>query len=237
VNSRKKTLTGITVLCVLALNPSYLFCFAQTQTETVFYSTDEFGIPAYNSKITFAVGGTYSLANLKNDSWTFQNLRIGNLGSPVNLTVSTQNSNVTIVSYQKFNTTIVGSRLRYTVVGLGEQTFNLGLNAKGGDWSVILNGKYMSLNDGWSMLPDQTITVTGATANVTIVYYDFAASIRATGDDFQQHSVAITTGAAVAITVVFAVLIKLKNPRDETENPVNNNPIEKNAGRKIKDDL
>jgi hypothetical protein len=227
--NRQTVFIAITTFCMIALILPLLFSFAQAQTEITFFPTETFGIPTYNGTISFATGGTYTQANLENDAWNFENLRLNNSGLTKNLIVSAQNSNVTILSYREFNVTAVGVMLRYDVVGYGRQTFNLGLNAKEGDWSVILNGKFVSINDGWFMSPDQTITVTGATSNVIILYYNFSASIGGDRNSsfYQQHSVAIITAVAVATTVVLAVIIRIKTKNDFAENAGGADPKEK----------
>jgi hypothetical protein len=218
--NRQTVFAAMTTFCMLALILPLLFSFTQAQTEITFFPTETFGIPTYNSTISFATGGTYTQANLENGAWNFENLRLNNSGLTKNLTVSAQNSNVTILYYREFNVTTVGVRLSYNVVGIGRQTFNLGLNAKEGDWSVILNGKFVSMNDGWFMSSDQTITVTGATSNVMILYYNFSASIGSDRNSsfYQQHSVAIITAVAIATTVVLAVIIRIKTKNDSAEN-------------------
>jgi hypothetical protein len=234
--SKKTLFTVIAAICMITLVLVLFFPFVQGQTEITFTSTDKFGAPTYNGTISFATGGTYTQANLENGIWNFENLRLNNSGLRENLAVSAQNSNVTILSYRKFNTTAVGVRLSYTVVGYGKQTFNLGLNAKEGDWSVILNGKYVSINDGWFMSPNQTITVTAATSSVTILYYNFSASIGSNGQSsiYQQHSIAIITAIAVVITIVSAVVIRIKTKNDSTENTGGTDQKEKTiAGKQI----
>ena len=136
------------------------------------------------------------------------------------LSVSAQNSDITIVGYQIFDTTNSTLRrsafLSYTVLGQGKQTFNFDQVLQGGYWSVIFNGNFIGENDGWTISTDQTLTITGATANVTIIYFNFSNAFGGPGNDsnkpfYQQHSVSIATGLSVAIVTVLTFAIKRKN--------------------------
>ncbi len=152
----------------------------------------------------------------------------GDLGTLPIFNASAQNSNVTITSCQEFSGSLTGVRLRYTVVGSGAQTFNLGIKGKSSEWDVTFNGAYISENNGWDIASDGTLTVTGvtgATTNVSIARYTFSNDFGGSGDVsdqtfIQQHSVAITTGIVVAVAIVLVVVIKVKTKTNETENPV-----------------
>lgn len=189
------------------------------ETKTFFTPTDNFKIEMKNSSISFAVNGTYQQANLINGTWNFENLQLVN--SPkIDLKVSARDSKVTIASCRTYNVTFAGERvreirLRYTVVGQGIQTLNFGIPPNEGDWGVIFNDTYMDKNDGWKISPDGTLTVMGATANVTLAYYGFPESFRDnSGGLYQsilkQHSVLITTTIAVVIIIILAAAIRRK---------------------------
>jgi hypothetical protein len=185
----------------------------QAQSTTSFTLKDEFSIPSSNGVINFAVNGTYARALLVNGTWSFDNLHLSNSQPLDKLMVTAQSSNVTIISYQRFNTTVGSARLSYVVEGEGTQTFNIGLDPKKGEWSLVFNGEFVSEGDGWSASPEGTITVTGATSNVTIYYFGFPDSI--TGNEnqpfYQQHSVAITVAVVLAITVTVALAIRKRS--------------------------
>jgi len=212
----------IIAFTIIVLSLSCFGFFARGQSETAFTPTDKFDIPVNNSSISFAVNGTYEQASLENGAWSFLNLRLSNsqTAEKLSLEVSAKDSKVTINSCQINNNTFAGAivraaRLRYTVVGQGTQVFDLGLDQKGGAWGVIFNGIYMGENDGWSLSPDGTLTVTGATANVTLSYYGFPGSFGGGGDGFnepilKQHSVVIITTVAVATAVLLALVIKTR---------------------------
>lgn len=212
---RNANLTGIAAIFMIFLSFTGIFLNAQAQTEITFTSKDKFGIPASNGTITFAANGTYTWASLENGIWNFVNLRLDNSQPLEKLEVSAQNSNVTITSYRSFNATLRGALLGYIVEGQGKQTFNLGLDPKRGEWSVIFNGVFMGEGDGWSTLPEGTLTITGATYNVTIAYYSFLDYFEVDRDSdqplFQQHSVVIITTVALATTVILTLAIRRKN--------------------------
>jgi hypothetical protein len=218
-------------------------CSAAKAQSATFESTDQFAVPAFNGTINFAAAGTYTFAGLENDTWNFVNLDFNNSHQLLNLTVSAQNSNITIVNCQTFNpaaasnTSFVGVVLSYTVVGQGKQTFNFDLNKTGGGWSVTSNGNFVGENDGWTLSADQTLTVTAATANVTMVYLDFSSAFGNRGDTshlpfYQQHSVAIATGVILAIAVALTLVIKEKVKRNNLKQSDNliNKPVTQGSG-------
>jgi hypothetical protein len=219
---RNSFLAGVIAFVMIALFLSCFGVFANGQSETVFTQTDTFKIPVNNSTIIFAVNGTYEQASLENGTWSFVNLRLINSQNSENLDlkVSAKDSKVTIVSCQIYNGTFAGerargARLRYTVVGRGVQVFYLGIDPKGGDWGVNFNGIYMGKNDGWHLSPDGTLTVTGATANVTLIYYGFPDSFREGEANFnqsilKQHSIVIVTTIAAAIIIILAVATRTR---------------------------
>lgn len=217
---------------------------AQAQAETAFTPEDQFAIPNYNGTINFATVGTYTYASLENDTWNFVNLDLNNSQLFLNLSLSAQNSNITLTGYQMFDFTGSNSTSRrsaillYTVVGQGKQTFNLDRILQGGQWSVNFNGNFVGENGGWTVSPDQKITITGATANVTIAYFNFINSFGG-GDGnnsnqpfYQRHSVAIATGVAVAIVVVLTFAIKRKNEKKESGqlDKLINKPVTQGSG-------
>lgn len=220
--NRSTILTGVAIVLVVILVLSWICSTSQAQTDTAFEKTDKFDIPANNSTINFAASGNYFRASLENGTWNFVDLRLDNSQGLEKLAprVSAQNSNVTITSYQTFNTTFWGVRLRYVVKGQGNQTFNFGLNPKGGEWGVTFNGVVMSENDGWRISPDATLIVTGATANVTLAYYGFPDVFGGNGNTsnqpiYQQHLVVIIAAVVVAITFVLAIAIRGKTKSPE----------------------
>jgi hypothetical protein len=177
-----------------------------------FIYTDNFAIPDHNSNINFALGGSYGNASLENDIWRFVGLRVNNSGPLENLRVSAQDCNVTIMNYQNFNFGGRGATLRYRVVGHGTQTFNFELNRTGGQWSLVFNtGNFPAVGNGWTVSKDSTITVTGATDNVTLFYQYSQAADTSNRPSYQQHSVIISTGIIVAASAVLVVVVGIKN--------------------------
>jgi hypothetical protein len=213
--NKKTILTSIAAISLIALVIPWICFVTQAQTDTTFKPTDKFDIPAYNSTISFATGGTYEQASLENNAWKFVNLRLNNTRLMTNLTVSVQDSNVKITTYQRFNASTTAARLRYTVVGHGTQTFNFGFTLRQGGWSVSFNGRLTGENEGYSVSPDQTITVTGATVNASISYLNLNAFGGTTEDSnlpfYLNHRVAIATGIIVAVAVALTVMIRRRN--------------------------
>ncbi len=217
-------LTAVLIAAMVFQTPN--FAAAQTQTETVFETNDAFSIPQYNGVISFAGGGTYEQATLQNDSWTFVNLYLNSMLTPekLNLTASAQNSNIAITLYRTYNTTFGGVNLRYIVEGAGTQTFNFGEVPKLGEWSVVINGVYIGVNDGWTISPNSTVTLTAAKGNVSIAYYTLPDSFGnprpSSQSFFEQHSVIITTAAILSATIVVAVAIwGINRKKQETKTP------------------
>ena len=202
-----------TIFVIVSVFPLTCFC-VQAQSEITFFPTDKFDIPDYNGSVSFASGGTYEFADLKNGVWSFVNLQLNNSFRLETFNVSAIDSELTVLSIQVFDDDL-GAFLSYTVVGAGEQTFNFGVDAVGGEWSVTFDDVFIAETSGWRFLPDNTLSITGATSNVTLLYFvfpDFG------GDDsdksfIEQHLVFITTGAIVVVIVAAAVLIKRTNQK------------------------
>jgi hypothetical protein len=197
-------------LIVIILTLSLACSNTQAQTTTSFTPADKFSIPEYNGIISFAANGTYFSATFGNNTWTFTNLQLTRSRLLENLEISTQNSNVTILSYATANNTeFKSATLRYAVEGNGKQTLNLNPGSGQGnlEWSVTFNNHFIDEGEGWSISHDGTIVVSGATGNVSLVSDDYFNN----ASGYQQHSVAIITAMLVAITVIIAVVVKLKN--------------------------
>jgi hypothetical protein len=223
--NKKTILTSEATICMFALALLWICAIVQAQTNTTFKPTDKFSIPAQNGTISFATGGTYTAVSLENDTWNFENLRLNNTGPTENLRASAQNCDITITSYQVFVTATVGAvLLSYTVAGHGAQTFNLGFNSTANDWSVIFNNNdFRAQNNGWHISPDSTLTITGATSNVTIFYYNFPDAVGGNTSNqpfYKQHSVAITTAIVVAVALASTVIIRRKNQSVNTQNSI-----------------
>jgi hypothetical protein len=211
--------SGLTVVMIVALVFSCFFSSSQAQTRQFFTPLDKFNIPQLNGTISFAFNGSCSSAKLANATWTFSDLRF-NISRPLgNLKVSAENSNMTIYSYQASNFFGRSVFLRCYVDGLGSQTVNLGLNfskpTSSSEWSVIIPGSsgnnvFLAENEGWKLLPDDTVVVTGITGNLSIVHYNFGLNIDGNLTFSQAHSIAIIIGIILASTIVIAVVIRFK---------------------------
>jgi hypothetical protein len=210
---------GITVIgaiAILILGFSYFCPISQAQTRQTFTPSDKFNIPEINGSVSFAFNGSYSEAKLENNSWVFKDLILNSNQSLGNLKISTENSNIIIQSIRAVNSSFRSSRLTYTVEGVGKQTVNFDFNSSQlpnvSEWSVNLDGRsYVGEGKGWNLLRDNTVVVTGAAKNATVVHYTFIGSF----DDsnlplYQRHSIFISTIAAVALTVAVAIIIKVR---------------------------
>jgi hypothetical protein len=216
----KPVLTGLATLLIIVLVFFPVCPITQAQTTTTFTSADKFSIPDLNGAIRFSVNGSSAAAILENGLWSFKDLRLNNSQPLGNLKISAQNSNITILSYRSFsgvfNTSFLSQRISYTVEGKGKQTVNFDFNSSQqsnqGEWSVNLNGKsFVGEGQGWNLMPDNTVVITGATKNATIVHYTFTASFDDSNLPFyQRHSIAIMTAAVVALTVAIGVVLKVK---------------------------
>ena len=215
-NSYRAVITILAAVIILVLEFSYFCPISQAQTRQTFTPSDKFNIPELHGSVSFALNGSYSEAKLENNTWVFTDLRF-NISIPLgNLKISTENSNVIVQSYRAFNFSFRSARLLYTVEGAGKQTVNFDFNSSTpssvSEWSVNLDGRsYVGEGKGWNLLRDNTVVVTGATKNATVVRYTFVDSFNDSNLPlYQRHSITITTGAAIALTVAIAIIIKVK---------------------------
>lgn len=180
----------------------------QAQNNTRLTPQNVFEIPTFKGTIRFSVNGTYSSATLENDIWVFNNLTLSGSRFQGVLRFSAKNCDVTIHAFRS-------NILRYTVEGVGEQVMNLGLNSSRSthfsEWSVInQNSVFFAEGKNWQLLDDNTVVVYGLLGTLTVMHYNYGYPI----DDqpfYLRHSIIILTGLAVAITVTFASVIKLKH--------------------------
>ncbi len=215
---KNKNLSTIGVLLIILVF-QLLFFNVLAQNEITFYPNDTFDIPENNSTIRFSSAGSYEIASLDNGVWNFVNFQLNDGFNLETFNVSAINSDVTILTIQVFDDDL-GAFLSYTVVGAGEQTFNFGVDAVGGGWSVTFDDVFIAENSGWRILPDNTLSITGATSNVTLLYFifpDFA------GDDsdksfFEQHSVSIAITIIVLIVFVLAITVRYVNKKISKKN-------------------
>ena len=216
---RKSVLTGLEAAILILLVFPCVSAITQAQSAINFTPADRFSIPEYNGTISFAVNGSCSSAILENHTWTFRDLTLRSSQPLGNLTVSVENSNMTIYSYRGTSNS-AGGNLRCNVQGQGRQTVNLGLNTTqpthASEWYVTVPGAdgntvFLAENEGWILLPDNSVVVTGVTGNLSITHYGgFAVPDNSNLPFYEQHSIIIITTALVAVTVAVAVAIKFK---------------------------
>ena len=228
--SKNKQILTTAILAVVTL---LLLYNAKAQIETVFMQNSTFEISSQEANISFGVGGTYTSASLANGTWSFTNLKLNGSQTISNFEVSARNSNITINSFFSRNVTLRSARLRYVAEGTGEQTFQMGIAAGEGrwglhpEWSVIVNGVWLGEGDGWRITPDGTVTIKGATGNVSIVNYNFSGLV---GSDeglpfYEQHSVSITTAVFAGFIAILGIIIRFKTKkRHDNQNGVSQNP-------------
>ena len=186
---------------------------AYAQTNVAFTPADQFRLPDNNATVRFGANGTYQEATVDNGVWNFVNLQL-NHSRPQNLQVSAQDSNITIFAYSRLNFTNAGGTfVFYVVEGKGEQSFKFDSASSSVEWSVLFNQDFKAEGDGWRLSPDGTLTVTGATANVTLLSFNFSGPLQSDANlpFYLQHSVAIATAVAVAVTFALALVIRAKN--------------------------
>ena len=192
---------------------------------TTFTSQDVFDIPAVDGTIRFSVNGSYTSANLENDTWIFTDLLLNGSRVSGTLKFSAKNCNVVIHSFtppvrssDDGGSVIRGTgSIRYTVDAVGEQMVNIGFDpsrpSHPSEWSVIdQNSVFFSEGQVWKLLSDDTIVIRGVSGTLRVVRYNFGFLV----DDrpfYLRHSVSISTAIIVALTVTFATIIKLKTDK------------------------
>ena len=221
-NSRS-VVASIIVIIIIASIFSSVFPSLQAQTKQTFSPADKFSIPAYNGVISFAINGSYTAATLQGNVWTFADLRLNGSPNLATLKISTENSNLTILSYRTRNGTyqIPNETLRYRIVGEGKVSVNFGLSNAGqyggSDWYVSKAGKnstiFLSLGHDYVLGNDGTLTIYDVTGNISVTH-DFLNGYLGNTSSlpfYQQHSVIIAVALVLVITVTFVIVIRLKN--------------------------
>lgn len=204
---------NIAAICIFVIG-FLLFCsLGRAQAATEFSPESVFEIPAYNGAIKFAFNGSFSQATFANNSWLFSQLRLASTPTMESLQASVQNCNITIRSYGLFRSVESAGILRYNSTGQGNQTFNFNLEPKEREWSVVFDGEYRPEGKGWYLEDHETITITRSAVNVTIFYMGIPGDENSNLSFPQRHSVAISTGAIVAVLVVVAILIQIKSQK------------------------
>jgi len=214
LEKQHKKLSYAPILCTFLL--LILVCptvFAQTRTE--FTPDDKFSFPDSNGSLSFLADGYYESATFVDGSWVFTGLVVNSSLSfgGQNLTVFVEDSDVTLRYFRRFVFNFDGFILSYAVKSVGEQTFDFGINIKNGAWSVYIDDRdYVPEGDGWSISGDSELTVTGATANVTLFFLSYSNYVDDTSNKsfFEQHSVAILSAVVAASTLVVALVIRVK---------------------------
>jgi hypothetical protein len=218
-NNGSKKWRALTVLFGFVLVSVLVYPTIHAQNSNAFTPTDKFIFPDSNSSLSFYTEGNYQEASFENDAWTFINLKVNasDQNEGLNLTVSARDSNLIIRAYQRFNLTRQGIILSYVVDGEGEQTLDFDFTPGQGAWTVIFNEEIIPEDQGWAR-DDSRLTVTGATANITLFYVSYSNIDDNTNKTFyEQHSIAIATSGIVAATVIVALTIKFTQGNTEKD--------------------
>ena len=215
---------GIVVVCMVIIGLLWISPDSEGQTTEPFTPDTSFSIEAYNGAIYFAANGTYAQARFENNSWVFNDLSLTDSPTVESFRVSTKNCNITIISFAGITTDPHIGALQYNVSGPGIQTFNFGrspafgLDPKGHVITVRFNlTQYPDFHpegSGWYFAEDGTITITNATTEAYIFYFDYSDEL--TNDElpfYQNHSVMVVALVLVAAIVLIGVAVKAKAAR------------------------
>ena len=135
----------------------------------------KYTIPEYNGQIQIIPADGFSLfdrSSFKDNVWFFANQRFNDIDC--GLSISAKNSNITITHYAPLLFMNGGSDgywvgyFRYTVEGVGEQTFKIHHNWDVPiNWHVKIDDEERALGDGWDY-SDGWINVKNATLKVVL---------------------------------------------------------------------
>jgi hypothetical protein len=235
LNRKKVTVTTSVLLVLLLATP---IGAQEASTETAFTTDDVFSIPELNGNIKFGFNGTYTEATLENNAWRFRGLKLDNTQAVASfglrdvesleyLSISAQDSNLTILGAVGFNYTWTAEVLMYTAEGFGSQTVDLGLNdskpTSVAEWSVVVdNGAtFLAEGSGWKLLDDNIVRVSIGEGNITVMHFDFGDSSMANLSFLMQHYVVILTGAVFVVVVLLSVGISVKTKKQKQRHSPN----------------
>jgi len=207
---RKGFAWGVAI-AALILTLMWVYPNTSAKISSAFGTSTKFNVPGYNGVITFATNGSYTAATFEDNTWAFKNLRL-NGSQPLNsLEISAENSSVMINSYQIRTFGFPSDFLNISVQGKGQQVINMGVGAFSGtnvDWVVSSNVTF--LNSGWSVSHNGTVTLTGLTGNLNIIYFNFTSQTESSHLPFYEaHSVAIAVTIGVIATFGAAVVVQV----------------------------
>ena len=209
---RSYVLVLICVILIVGYCSSCFVVLVNTQSKIFFSIFDTFEIPEKDFSFRFALNGSCQSAILDDGYWVFEDLQFESFGEEGDLFLKVRGEDCEIVvnSYYTYNRTydeetVKRARLSYRTFGGGVQEFNLGLDPKLGLLDVRLNREWVGRNNGWTLSSDGTFSVTGATANVTLLYYGFPESFAYSSDFVTEHSVLVVTSVFLGIIVVLVI--------------------------------
>jgi len=185
------------IICTVILLSPWTYLSAHAASTTNFLPTETFAIPENDSTIAFACNGSYETATLENNTWFFTYLQLtpSNLTSnddPLsdspnngNLSITVQNSNITITSFDRLLTPdpsdinntgkwLTPGWLNYTVNGVGNQTVKIqfgsinetAIGVGTQTWpvnvyAVFIDGRNAPYNNSWTYTGDNGDIVNG----------------------------------------------------------------------------
>jgi hypothetical protein len=209
----------------------FLSFLSTVEAQRITLSPDDvFDIPSINGTIQFSVNGSYASAFLDNDTWIFTNLTLSGSRVLGTLKFSAKNCHVVIHSFTPNRNTGNNSRsscyIRYTVEGTGEQVMNLGFDpsrpSHGSEWSVFnQNSVFFGEGQAWKLLPGDTVAVKNLSGHLTVMRYSYGFDMYDDRAFYLRHSVSISTGIILVVTVAFATVIKLKSERKKVKEVLN----------------
>lgn len=203
---------------------------------STFLPNEEFAISSLNGSISFASGGSYETATLENGTWHFEGLALNSYtfnlsarGAPPGgivtgrdvipylndngaFSASTQNCNVTIRAFEPLSTYYPHSGwLNYTIIGIGEQTFDLHFPSKNFFWNITIDGEFETQNGTGS--ENKLIKIVGS-KNEVAIHYDSMGTIRDL-DDNNPNFPWLPILIAIILTIVLAwvILTKRRNAK------------------------
>lgn len=175
----------------------------------------QFFIPSCGGSISFAVNGTCTSTNFENNGWNFNDLRLDGSELLNNIWLST-NSNISVASIMVIqNSTSQTIQVSYLAENQGSQMLTFGPEGDAKQWRVINNNVSLPESEAWSVSSEGTINITGISGDVVVQQVSFG-DFFGNGEAysslpfFEQHTVGVTLAAALVVTLVFAVIVKMK---------------------------
>jgi hypothetical protein len=82
---------------------------------------------------------------------------------------------------------------------------------------IIPDNVFLVEGQGWTLLPDNTLVITSAASNITVLHFDFRNSVNGNLLFYIEHSVALTTVTMLAIVATLTIIIKVRAMKRKKE--------------------